>query len=262
MCGFTPESIRRYLSDEQFRLYRLIWQRFVSSQMTPAVFDQTTVDVAAKAKNTYDFRVSGSVLKFDGFLKFEEEDKKARAAAKDGQGERPSRAVARQERSGEAMRIAGSAGADLRGQAAQAAGAGAGAEVHRAAAALQRGFAGEDPGRAWHRPAFDLRVDHQHHPGPRLREEDRGEVRADRDRNRGDRAAGEELPLHLRRAVHGPPRGRTGRGRRRSGEVDRPAERLLRPLREGADLRRQEHGRHQAHGADDERDSATSAEVR
>src|SRR6185437_10711180 len=80
---YTPESIRRYLSDEQFRLYRLILQKFVSSQMTPAVFDQTTVDVAAKANHTYDFRVSGSVLKFDGFLKFEEEDKKARQAAKD-----------------------------------------------------------------------------------------------------------------------------------------------------------------------------------
>jgi DNA topoisomerase I len=80
---YTPDSIRRYLSDEQFRLYRLIWQRFVSSQMTPAVFDQTTVDVAAKAKHTYDFRASGSVLKFDGFLKFEEEDKKARAVAKE-----------------------------------------------------------------------------------------------------------------------------------------------------------------------------------
>ncbi|MDQ2832937.1 MAG: type I DNA topoisomerase [Acidobacteriota bacterium] len=83
---YTPESIRKYLSDEQFRLYRLIWQRFVSSQMTPAVFDQTTVDVAAKSKNTYDFRVSGSVLKFDGFLKFEEEDKKARQAAKEKAG--------------------------------------------------------------------------------------------------------------------------------------------------------------------------------
>ncbi|WP_263384032.1 type I DNA topoisomerase [Granulicella arctica] len=81
--SFTPESIRKHLSDEQFRLYRLIWQRFVSSQMTPAVFDQTTVDVAAKADHTYDFRVSGSVLKFEGFLKFEEEDKKARAIAKD-----------------------------------------------------------------------------------------------------------------------------------------------------------------------------------
>ncbi len=80
--SFTPESIRRYLSDEQYRLYRLIWQRFVSSQMTPAVFDQTTVDIVAKAKQAYDFRVTGSVLKFDGFLKFEEEDKRAREAAK------------------------------------------------------------------------------------------------------------------------------------------------------------------------------------
>jgi DNA topoisomerase-1 len=80
--AYTPESIRRYLSDEQFRLYRLIWQRFVSSQMTQAVFDQTTVDIEAKADHSYDFRVTGSVLKFDGFLKFEEEDKKAREAAK------------------------------------------------------------------------------------------------------------------------------------------------------------------------------------
>ena len=81
--GFTPESVRRYLSDEQFRLYRLIWQRFVESQMTPAVFDQTTVDIEAKADHAYDFRVSGSVLKFDGFLRFQEADKKARQAAKD-----------------------------------------------------------------------------------------------------------------------------------------------------------------------------------
>ncbi len=80
--AFTPESIRRYLSDEQFRLYRMIWQRFVASQMTQAVFDQTTVDIEAKATHSYDFRVTGSVLKFDGFLKFEEEDKKAREAAK------------------------------------------------------------------------------------------------------------------------------------------------------------------------------------
>ena len=64
--AYTPESIRQYLSDEQYRLYKLIWQRFVSSQMTPAVFDQTTVDIVAKAKQAYDFRVTGSVLKFDG----------------------------------------------------------------------------------------------------------------------------------------------------------------------------------------------------
>ena len=66
---YTPDSIRASLSDEQYRLYKMIWQRFVSSQMTPAVFDQTTVDIAAKADRTYDFRATGSTLKFDGFLK-------------------------------------------------------------------------------------------------------------------------------------------------------------------------------------------------
>jgi DNA topoisomerase-1 len=77
----TPESLARYLSDEQLKLYRLIWQRFVASQMVPAVFDVTTANIAAaSAKNgkTYDFRVSGSVMRFDGFLKVYEvaEDKK------------------------------------------------------------------------------------------------------------------------------------------------------------------------------------------
>ncbi len=80
--SFVPDQIRRYLSDEQFRLYRLIWRRFVESQMTPAVFDQTTVDIAARADHTYDLRVSGSVLKFEGFLKFQEAEKRAREAAK------------------------------------------------------------------------------------------------------------------------------------------------------------------------------------
>ena len=67
---FTPDSIRASLSEEQYKLYKLIWQKFVSSQMTPAVYDQTTVEIAAKgAERTYDFRVNGSVLKFDGYLK-------------------------------------------------------------------------------------------------------------------------------------------------------------------------------------------------
>jgi len=65
---YTPESIKASLSDEQYRLYKMIWQRFVSSQMMPAISDQTTVEIAAKSDRTYDFRVTGSVLKFDGFL--------------------------------------------------------------------------------------------------------------------------------------------------------------------------------------------------
>ena len=72
---------RAILSDEQLKLYTLIWRRFVASQMVPAVYDVTTANIAAvssKTGKTYDFRVSGSVMRFDGFLKVYEvsEDKK------------------------------------------------------------------------------------------------------------------------------------------------------------------------------------------
>jgi DNA topoisomerase-1 len=61
----TPESVKRFLDDDMFKLYQMIWQRFVASQMVPAVFDQTTIDVSA---NDYTFRATGSVQKFDGYL--------------------------------------------------------------------------------------------------------------------------------------------------------------------------------------------------
>ncbi len=73
-----PESIRRYLSEDEYKVYKLIWQRFVASQMQPAVFDQTTVEIEAtqpKQADKYLLRVTGSVLKFDGFLKVYEESK-------------------------------------------------------------------------------------------------------------------------------------------------------------------------------------------
>ncbi|HEY2466287.1 MAG TPA: type I DNA topoisomerase [Terracidiphilus sp.] len=78
----TPESIARYISDEQLKLYTLIWRRFIASQMMPAVYDVTTAKIEAKSaidRKTYDFRVTGSVMRFDGFLKVYEvsEEKKA-----------------------------------------------------------------------------------------------------------------------------------------------------------------------------------------
>ncbi len=76
----APDEIKRFLSEEQYKLYKLIWQRFVASQMTPAIFDQTSVDIVAKADRHYDYRVTGSVLKFDGFLKVYEEAKDAKDA--------------------------------------------------------------------------------------------------------------------------------------------------------------------------------------
>jgi DNA topoisomerase I len=62
----APEDVRKYLEDDLFKLYQLIWQRFVASQMMPAVFDQTTIDITA---GDYTFRANGSVQKFDGYLR-------------------------------------------------------------------------------------------------------------------------------------------------------------------------------------------------
>ena len=71
--ALAPESLAQYLDKDELALYRLIWQRFVASQMMPALFDQTTIDIAAGEK--YLFRATGSVLKFDGFLAVYEEGK-------------------------------------------------------------------------------------------------------------------------------------------------------------------------------------------
>ena len=63
---FPPEAIRKYLSEEQFKLYLLIWRRFVASQMTPAVYDTVTCDIATNVDMM--MRTTGSTLKFPGFL--------------------------------------------------------------------------------------------------------------------------------------------------------------------------------------------------
>ena len=73
----SPDDVAKYLAEDELKLYRLIWNRFVASQMTPAVFDQTTIDISARGKDSGDylFRATGSVLKFGGFLKVYEEGK-------------------------------------------------------------------------------------------------------------------------------------------------------------------------------------------
>jgi DNA topoisomerase-1 len=74
-----PDQIKQYLKEDEFKVYKLIWQRFVASQINPAVFDQTTVDIDAKSgSDTFWFRVTGSVLKFDGFLRVYEESKEGK----------------------------------------------------------------------------------------------------------------------------------------------------------------------------------------
>ncbi|MBE3073100.1 MAG: type I DNA topoisomerase, partial [Acidobacteria bacterium] len=62
---YDPEAVKPYLTPDQYALYRLIWNRFVASQMAPAVFDDTTVDITA---GEYLLRVKGSVPRFSGWL--------------------------------------------------------------------------------------------------------------------------------------------------------------------------------------------------
>ncbi|MDN5294408.1 MAG: topoisomerase [Eubacteriales bacterium] len=61
-----PEKIKEYLTRDQYRLYKLIWERFLASQMAPAVLDTTSVDIKA---GDFLFRATGSVVKFPGFMK-------------------------------------------------------------------------------------------------------------------------------------------------------------------------------------------------
>ena len=73
----TPAELKPYLSSEQYRLYDLIWKRFIASQMQPAVLDATTIDIKA---GTYLFRATGSVIKFNGFRRIYMEGKDDPAA--------------------------------------------------------------------------------------------------------------------------------------------------------------------------------------
>jgi len=91
----TPGSLAGVLKRDELRLYQLIWERFVASQMAPAVYDQTTVDIAAtpaRGSTKYMLRTTGSVLKFAGYTAVYEEgrddDAAERAPAKNG---RPAR---------------------------------------------------------------------------------------------------------------------------------------------------------------------------
>jgi len=73
----TPDSIKNYLTPQEFKLYNLIWRRFIASQMKPAIFNSVSVEIEANSKNNpdksskknYIFQANGATIKFDGFLK-------------------------------------------------------------------------------------------------------------------------------------------------------------------------------------------------
>jgi len=86
----TPDSLQPYLDRNQLRLYTLIWQRFVASQMSPAVMDTVSVDIGAgepeNGRPPYLFRASGSTVKFKGFLMVYEEKPDEDAASDEEEG--------------------------------------------------------------------------------------------------------------------------------------------------------------------------------
>lgn len=82
--AFTPERVKKYLDPDQFKLYELIWKRFLACQMAQAIFDQTSIEIEAKApKETYGFRATGSVLRFPGYLTLWASDEEK---SEDGEG--------------------------------------------------------------------------------------------------------------------------------------------------------------------------------
>jgi len=86
----TPDQVRPYLDRNQLRLYTLIWQRFVASQMSPAIMDTVSVDIGAgepeNGQPPYLFRASGSTVKFKGFLAVYEEKPDEDAAVDEDEG--------------------------------------------------------------------------------------------------------------------------------------------------------------------------------
>ncbi len=78
----TPESLAPFLTKDQLSLYTLIWKRFVACQMSPAVFDQTTVIIEAR---DYEFRATGTVMKFPGFTVLYEESVEEKRESENGQ---------------------------------------------------------------------------------------------------------------------------------------------------------------------------------
>ena len=150
----SPDSLKRKLGEDELKVYSLIWKRFVASQMNPALFDQTTIEIGAKGADEalYSFRATGSVHKFDGFRVVYLEGKDQ----KDEDEEDLKHKLPTVEQ-GDTLTLK-----KLEPRAA----------LHRAAPALQRGDPGQRAGSAGRRPSFDLRSHPFNHPGSRIRQED------------------------------------------------------------------------------------------
>ena len=227
-----PDEIQKYLKEDEFKVYKLIWQRFVASQMNPAIFDQTTVDIdASKGSESYRFRVTGSVMKFDGFLKVYEE-------SKEGKDEEDEALKHKLPALNEGQKLTLK---ELK------------PEQHFTEPPPRYNEASlvkELEERGIGRPSTYATI-LDHHPGAAVRNQDGREVYPDRDRTGRHRSARRKLQRHLRSGLHGQARGRTRRHRRWQREVDRRAQGVLQEVRARSELRRKAHAESEGDGEAD-----------
>ena len=198
----TPAQVARdRLSSDERRLYELIWQRTVASQMKDATGESVSVRVAgtSTARERAEFGATGKVINFYGFLK-------AYVEGTDDPDRRPRRPGAPPAAAG-------------RERPARRAAARPGRALHQAAGPLHRGVAGQGAGRPGDRAAVHLRHHHRHHPGPRLRVQEGHRAGPLVPRLRRRHAAGTALRPAGRLRVHRADGGRPRRDRPRRGRT-------------------------------------------
>ncbi len=208
----TPGQLHSQLDTDEFRLYELIWQRTVASQMADARGTTLSLRITgqpqARASRCV-FGASGRTITFAGLpegLRREPSTTQAGGEADDAESRLPNLTAgpARRRRRADRRRA-----------------------HHQPAGPLHRGVADQGAGGAGHRPAVDVLVDHQDHPGPRLRAEEGQRAGAVLGGVRGDRAARAALRPAGRLRLHRRHGGRARRDRRRQRAAHQLAQRLL-----------------------------------
>ncbi len=197
-----PERLRPHLDADQFRLYKLVWDRFVACQMKPALYDQTSVRRGGRSLPVPRHRVDPEVPRVHGGLRGGHRRPPRGRRGRRGGGQRPPRPPGR-------------GGAATRGRPREPPGRPA---LHRAASPLHRVDPGEGTGGQGDREALDLRPDPLHPAGQGLREDGRSPLRADRLGGLGDGLPRARLSPGVRRGLHGP----DGGGTRPGGGGDPP----------------------------------------
>ena len=205
----TPGSLAHVLKRDDLRLYTMIWERFVASQMSAAVFDQTIVDVSA---NEYGFRATGTVMRFAGFTRVYEEGKDEESSGK-GRVRLP------ELHEGETL--------DCRKLE---------PKQHfteppprYSEAALVKALEDNGIGRP-----FDVLDDRRNDPSPGLRDAARAALHADGDRHGRERSARRSFPEDPQPQVHRSDGGRSRQSRRGARGLGRAFAPLLRSFRDRA----------------------------